>query len=129
VEFVAWEWSVFLYSRNARELKTEKLCVPGFPSKCKTQVRLSETAHLRTFKSAILLGKVARPARLERATLCLEGRRSIQLSYGRNLDYWLILLRLQVDFEPQLLAVEPGNEWSQSHCPRMFQECRRKMRV
>ena len=27
--------------------------------------------------------KVARPARLELATLCLEGRRSIQLSYGR----------------------------------------------
>ena len=26
---------------------------------------------------------MARPARLERATLCLEGRRSIQLSYGR----------------------------------------------
>jgi hypothetical protein len=28
---------------------------------------------------------VARPARLELATLCLEGRRSIQLSYGRSL--------------------------------------------
>jgi hypothetical protein len=27
--------------------------------------------------------EVARPARLELATLCLEGRRSIQLSYGR----------------------------------------------
>ncbi len=26
---------------------------------------------------------MARPARLELATLCLEGRRSIQLSYGR----------------------------------------------
>jgi hypothetical protein len=30
--------------------------------------------------------KVARPARLELATLCLEGRRSIQLSYGRYVD-------------------------------------------
>ena len=28
---------------------------------------------------------MARPARLELATLCLEGRRSIQLSYGRIL--------------------------------------------
>jgi hypothetical protein len=28
--------------------------------------------------------KMARPARLELATLCLEGRRSIQLSYGRT---------------------------------------------
>jgi hypothetical protein len=29
---------------------------------------------------------MARPARLELATLCLEGRRSIQLSYGRYAD-------------------------------------------
>jgi hypothetical protein len=29
-------------------------------------------------------GRVARPPRLERGTLCLEGRCSIQLSYGRN---------------------------------------------
>ena len=28
---------------------------------------------------------MARPARFERATLCLEGRCSIQLSYGRSL--------------------------------------------
>ena len=28
---------------------------------------------------------MARPARLELATPCLEGRRSIQLSYGRSL--------------------------------------------
>ena len=34
--------------------------------------------------------KVARPARLELATLCLEGRRSIQLSYGRILGNSII---------------------------------------
>ena len=28
--------------------------------------------------------KVARPPRIERGTTCLEGRCSIQLSYGRN---------------------------------------------
>ena len=28
--------------------------------------------------------KLARPPRLERGTLCLEGRCSIQLSYGRT---------------------------------------------
>jgi hypothetical protein len=35
--------------------------------------------------------KVARPGRLELPTLCLEGRRSIQLSYGRtalNFSYY-----------------------------------------
>jgi hypothetical protein len=33
-----------------------------------------------------LFEKVARPGRLELPTLCLEGRRSIQLSYGRTLE-------------------------------------------
>jgi hypothetical protein len=31
-----------------------------------------------------VLEKMARPGRLELPTLCLEGRRSIQLSYGRT---------------------------------------------
>ncbi len=31
--------------------------------------------------------EVARPGRLELPTLCLEGRRSIQLSYGRIVYY------------------------------------------
>jgi hypothetical protein len=33
------------------------------------------------------LEKMARPARFERATTCLEGRCSIQLSYGRSLKF------------------------------------------
>jgi hypothetical protein len=37
---------------------------------CETACRLDE--------------KVARPPRFELGTLCLEGRRSIQLSYGRT---------------------------------------------
>jgi hypothetical protein len=37
---------------------------------------------------------MARPARLELATLCLEGRRSIQLSYGRVVCNWFNVLRL-----------------------------------
>ncbi len=44
--------------------------------------------------------KVARPARLELATLCLEGRCSIQLSYGRvvtNLQQYKALTPLYFD--------------------------------
>jgi hypothetical protein len=41
----------------------------------------SEAAEVFDIKAS----EVARPPRLERGTLCLEGRCSIQLSYGRNL--------------------------------------------
>ena len=34
--------------------------------------------------SRVTSHKLARPARVERATLCLEGRCSIHLSYGRS---------------------------------------------
>jgi hypothetical protein len=46
---------------------------------------------------------MARPGRLELPTLCLEGRRSIQLSYGRILGYSLILLKLQHQFDNRLV--------------------------
>jgi hypothetical protein len=39
---------------------------------------------------------MARPARLERATLCLEGRCSIQLSYGRAVNYCNSIIELAV---------------------------------
>jgi hypothetical protein len=50
---------------------------------------------------------MARPARLELATLCLEGRRSIQLSYGR-IAY--------IDFKPFFAkkGVILLNSWSNS---------------
>jgi hypothetical protein len=43
--------------------------------------------------------KVARPARLELATLCLEGRRSIQLSYGRVV-FSFYFSHLQTSLQP-----------------------------
>ena len=49
---------------------------------------------------------MARPARLELATLCLEGRRSIQLSYGRSLPNLSQTEVLRPEFLPLfLLAV------------------------
>ena len=38
---------------------------------------------------------MARPGRLELPTLCLEGRRSFRLSYGRVACNWLTVLRLR----------------------------------
>src|SRR5258708_34243692 len=39
---------------------------------------------------------MARPPRLERGTLCLEGRCSIQLSYGRTLERRTYLARIWI---------------------------------
>ena len=38
---------------------------------------------------------MARPGRLELPTLCLEGRRSFRLSYGRVVEFCLILKHFQ----------------------------------
>ena len=54
-------------------------------------VKISLREHLQTEQRVkgedtfflILLIEMARPGRFELPTLCLEGRRSIQLSYGR----------------------------------------------
>ena len=43
-------------------------------------------ASLDRVTRSLLLG-MARPGRFELPTLCLEGRRSIQLSYGRFFDF------------------------------------------
>jgi hypothetical protein len=43
--------------------------------------------------------KVARPGRLELPTLCLEGRRSIQLSYGR-IVFSFYFSHLQTSLQP-----------------------------
>ena len=60
---------------------------------------------------------MARPGRLELPTLCLEGRRSIQLSYGR-VDYRNSITELETSDQPilqvpfhcaQLCATQPGN--------------------
>ena len=53
-------------------------------------------------KKRLLQVKMARPGRLELPTLCLEGRRSIQLSYGRMFGYSLILLKLKHQFDNRL---------------------------
>jgi hypothetical protein len=52
---------------------------------------------------------VARPARLELATLCLEGRRSIQLSYGRAVILILRHLRLVLTVFWSRLSAPPRN--------------------
>jgi hypothetical protein len=44
--------------------------------------------------------RMARPARLELATLCLEGRRSIQLSYGRSFSNFSQTEVLRPEFLP-----------------------------
>jgi hypothetical protein len=49
----------------------------------KTRVKPGSTTANKTSQYSVCKGKMARPGRLELPTLCLEGRCSIQLSYGR----------------------------------------------
>jgi hypothetical protein len=60
------------------------------------------------------LNEMARPGRLELPTLCLEGRRSIQLSYGRILGYSFIQQHLRCDFN-HLCSKFLGAAWSNSN--------------
>jgi hypothetical protein len=55
----------------------------GCAGRSKTRVKLTLTRASRASENCVFKGNMVRPARFERATLCLEGRRSIQLSYGR----------------------------------------------
>jgi hypothetical protein len=50
-----------------------------YHSSCRGDL-FSEASEVLDFQAS----EVARPPRLERGTLCLEGRCSIQLSYGRT---------------------------------------------
>ena len=79
---------LILLPSDYRAIKTEhgaKLWRDGgvmaafLPISCRGDL-FSEAAEVVDFQAS----EVARPPRLERGTLCLEGRCSIQLSYGRN---------------------------------------------
>jgi hypothetical protein len=60
--------------------------------------------------------KVARPGRFELPTLCLEGRRSIQLSYGRNrIDSKTFALRRHTVLDALTLCAKGRGSVSMSH--------------
>ena len=60
--------------------------------------------------------KVARPGRFELPTLCLEGRRSIQLSYGRNrIDSKTFAPRRHTVLDALTLRVEGRRSGLMSH--------------
>ncbi len=54
-----------------------------FGAESQTKVRMG-SGHVFAYNSNCYPRRMARPPRLERGTTCLEGRCSIQLSYGRN---------------------------------------------
>ncbi len=67
--------------RRCRRVKSPAFCSVLLPNpKCNRQRQKSQSHDWQRFE-------VARPGRFELPTLCLEGRRSIQLSYGRILGY------------------------------------------
>src|SRR6266550_8431722 len=75
---------------NAQELHR----TPFLPTRCPLAYNwttkwttgrfLSRGGRAKNQKVSNFPGNLARPPRLERGTLCLEGRCSIQLSYGRT---------------------------------------------
>src|SRR5712692_1901984 len=66
--------------RRCRRVKSPAFCSVLLPNpKCNRQRQKSQSHDWQRFE-------VARPGRFELPTLCLEGRRSIQLSYGRTAE-------------------------------------------
>jgi hypothetical protein len=70
--FQAFGLAVFFFTGRERLTRSDP---EGFEHAYPSPVELQEPASLLVI--------VARPGRVELPTLCLEGRRSIQLSYGR----------------------------------------------